>query len=91
MAEQKAKMVDALGVRLEAALVELRQRVDARETQEIDGVLKVISALEIEKNTLAKVSTWPWQPETLRYLTSALFLPLVMWLIQFILRELLAG
>ena len=47
--------------------------------------------VEVEKNTLAKVSTWPWQTETLHYLTFALFLPLVMWLIQFVLRELLTG
>jgi hypothetical protein len=91
MAEQKGQMLDAHAVRLEAALVELRQRVDARETKEIDDVIKAISALDIEENRLRQVSTWPWKPETLRYLTSALFLPLVMWFIQFVLQSLLAN
>ena len=83
-------MLDALHVRFEAAIVELRQRVDAREGEGIDELAKVFTALEIEENALKKVSTWPWQPETLRYLVSALFLPLVMWLIQFVVQGMLS-
>jgi hypothetical protein len=50
----------------------------------------VPSDLEIEENALKKVSTWPWQPETARYLVSALFLPLVIWLIQFVVQSVLS-
>jgi hypothetical protein len=89
LAEEKGRLLDALYVRFEAAIADLRQRVDNRETEEIDELTKVFTALEIEENALKEVSTWPWQPETVRFLVSALFLPLVLWLTQLVLQGVL--
>jgi hypothetical protein len=38
---------------------------------------------------LERIPTWPWRPETLRLLITALVLPLGLWLAQFILQRLL--
>jgi hypothetical protein len=90
LAVEKGQMLDDLAKRFEAAIVDLRQGADSREPQGIDDSIKVLTALEIEEKALNKVSTWPWQPETMRYLVTALFLPLVLWLTQFIMRRILA-
>jgi hypothetical protein len=90
LAEEKGQMLDDLYVRFEAAIVDLRQCVDDRETDEIDELAKVFAALEIEEKALKRVSTWPWQPETVRYLVTALFLPLALWLIQLVVTSMLS-
>lgn len=87
LAAEKDQMLDALSQRFEAAIINLRQRADGRDVEGIDDAVKVLEALEIEERVLKGVSTWPWQPETVRYLVTALFLPLVLWLIQFIIER----
>jgi len=90
LAEEKAQMLDALSQRVEAAIADLRQRTDGRDVEGIDHSIKVLEALGIEEKALKKVSTWPWQPETVRYLVSALLLPLILWLVQFVLQRILS-
>jgi hypothetical protein len=87
LAAEKHQMLDALSQRFEAAIIDLRQRADERDVGGIEETTKILDALEIEQQSLVKVSTWPWQPETARYLVTALFLPLVLWLIQFIIER----
>ena len=77
-------MLDDLSLRFEALIVELRQRVDSRNVAGIDDLKTLIAALQIEEDALKKVSTWPWQPETLRVLLTALLLPLLLWIIQYV-------
>ncbi len=36
-------------------------------------------ALVVARDLVAKQSTWPWRPETLRWFASALFAPIVVW------------
>ena len=57
----------------------------------MDDLLKVISILETEQDTLNRISTWPWQPETPRFLVTALLLPLLLWVIQYVLQLLLGS
>jgi hypothetical protein len=46
------------------------------------GNLSILSTafgmLEKEIDAIKAISTWPWQPETLRWLFTALVLPLLM-------------
>jgi hypothetical protein len=88
LAQEKWHMLDEVSVRFEALIVELRERVESRDTKGIDELKKLMAALEIEEQALKKVSTWPWQPETVRYLMTALLLPLVLWLAQYFMQRL---
>ncbi len=78
-------------MRYEATFAELHERIDNREFEEIDELMKVISVLETERDTLKRISTWPWQPETLQFLMTALLLPLLLWIIQYVLQLLLGS
>ena len=54
------------------------------------GDLKTtLSTLEMELTSLRKIPTWPWEPETLRWLIGALVLPLGIWLIQYVFQRFL--
>jgi hypothetical protein len=45
--------------------------------------------LEIEQSVLERIPTWPWQPETVRPMVTALALPMVLWVTQYALQYLL--
>jgi hypothetical protein len=64
----------------------LHQRLNDGNPEEMDEVNKAIASLEIEQRVISGISTWPWQPETVRWLVTALVLPLVLWIIQYALQ-----
>ena len=83
MVEEKGRLESEANRRLEAALAELHRRLDAGDFTEIMSELNsAIESLEIELDVLAKISTWPWQPGTLRIAISPVLLPVAVWLIQ---------
>jgi hypothetical protein len=51
---------------------------------------KALSGLLRMRDLIARLSTWPWQPETLRGMVGAILLPIALWLIQRLLGSLLA-
>ncbi len=65
---------------------ELYGRVDAGELHSIDELRVTMASLETGQSMLTRIPTWPWRPETLRGLVSALLLPLVMFILQFVLQ-----
>jgi hypothetical protein len=50
---------------------------------------KTLASLELEQAALRRIPTWPWEPGTLRGVLAALVLPIVIWLIQYVLQRLL--
>jgi hypothetical protein len=90
LAEEKGQMLDALSLRLEALYVKLHERVDREELEGVGNLNTAIATLEREQTALSKISTWPWQPETPRWLVTALVTPLVLWIIQYFLQRVLA-
>ncbi len=84
-----ARLLDNVNRRYEMIVDELHRRVDAGELQEIGNLNTAMSSLELERKTLTRISTWPWQPETVRWLITALVLPLGLWLLQYFLQRVL--
>jgi hypothetical protein len=84
---EKERMLDEANLRLEAMISELHQQVDNRELVGMEDLNLAMASLEIELNTLRKTPTWPWEPEVLQVLITALALPLGLWLIQLILER----
>jgi hypothetical protein len=48
---------------------------------------KIVAAITNEREILAKIPTWPWPPGTLRTVASVLLVPVLLFLIQAILRR----
>jgi hypothetical protein len=57
----------------------------------MDDLSKTISSLQIEQHLLEGIPTWPWRPETVRLLITALALPLGLWFIQYLLQRLMGS
>jgi hypothetical protein len=89
LAEDKERLLTGIADRLHVAGAELHRRIDAGKYQRMDELNKALAGLEIERNMIAAMPTWPWHPETLRTLLAALLLPLAVWLTQYVLQRLL--
>jgi hypothetical protein len=75
--------------RVVAALFELHRRMDESDFEDMGSFRKGISGLLSFRAELGAVSTWPWQPATLRGLLSIVFLPIFIWTIQQILSQIM--
>ena len=82
LVNEKERLLEECSQRLEAATVELHQRVDGGQLEGMMDLNMAIGGLEIEHQAVSRIPTWPWQPETLRLLATALILPLVLLLAQ---------
>jgi hypothetical protein len=80
LAEEKAAHQDRLARRLEESMATLEKAAPGDVTS--IGELKTgLEALVVARKELDGISTWPWQPETLRTVVTALVLPLLLWLV----------
>ncbi len=85
---EKQRLQREVNQRLEASMKQLYQRVDAADLQDADAMNKTISSLITTRELIAKIPTWPWQPETSALFFSALSLPVIVFLIQMLLKNL---
>jgi hypothetical protein len=81
LAHEKGKQQDALGQRIERAIAALQERVDSSDLAGVGDLKTALDGLIVGKKELDDISTWPWQPETLRGVATGLLAPLVIWLI----------
>lgn len=77
-------------LRLERAFRELHVRVDRGDLAGMTEFRGSISSMLDFRNEIRAVSTWPWGPGTLRNFLSALLLPIVLFLLQAFLADVLA-
>jgi hypothetical protein len=89
LAAEKARILDENALRFEAAIQELHQSVDSGELKELGITNTALATLESERGLLNRIPTWPWQPETVRMLFTALALPLGLWIAQYVLQRVL--
>jgi hypothetical protein len=67
--------------RMKATLSQLHRSVDEGDLSRADGLNKTLESLQLERDAIAKMPTWPWEPGTLRGFSAALLVPIVLWLI----------
>jgi hypothetical protein len=84
---EKERLLDEAAQRFKAAIGELHKKMDGGELEGMTDLNMAMASLEIELNALRKTPTWPWEPEVLQLLVTALALPLGLWLIQLILQR----
>lgn len=87
--EIKSEHITEASQFLKKCLVSFKRCVESETNDEIDTYLKMIDGAERQIVILKRTPTWPWQPETLRGVMTALLLPITVWLITHILERLL--
>lgn len=85
---EKLRLQAENATRIEAVMRETQRRTDAGEFVDMAGMKDATEALTGQAAVLDKLPTWPWQPETIRTLLTAMLLPLAIWLVQRILERL---
>jgi hypothetical protein len=89
--KEKDRLVEEANQRLEKIMLEIHKCVDGGKLGKMAELNMAIRTVEIELSNLKGIHTWPWQPETVRWLITALVLPLGLWFIQFLLQHLLGS
>jgi len=87
--DEKDQLLDEAYQRYDSLVADLHNAMDKRDFSDLSTLNSAIGMLEKEISTVKGISTWPWQPETVRWLFTALVLPLLMWLVQYILGKII--
>jgi hypothetical protein len=86
---EKARRQGEAEHRLKALLAALNEDVDRGDLARADGLNKQLASMILQRDVLAKLPTWPWSTATLRAVISAIFLPVVLVVIQGVVSEVL--
>lgn len=87
---EKERRLDELGARTANAIRQLEQQVDAGDSANAIQSKDVLGGIETAQRMMERIPTWPWQPETIRLLITALLLPIVLFAVQFAIQKLIA-
>ena len=75
--------------RMREAILELKRRQDKAEYESVGAMNDVLDALLKQQGVVDKISTWPWRTGTVGALATAVFLPLVIWVLTHLLAQLI--
>jgi hypothetical protein len=79
--DEKEGALERIAVLLQQNFDRLHTIKNDTELQDLEKVKTMADALISERDLLSKVSTWPWNPATLRSFASALLLPIFLWVV----------
>jgi len=85
LAGEKHRALAANGAAFRALTEQLHVEVAGGRLEHMDRVNQAMASLDLERQGLDRIPTWPWHAETLRAILAAIFLPLVVWLAQYLL------
>ena len=81
LAAEKNRQQDELGRRMESAVGTLQAQVDNGDVAAAGAMAPVLEGLTSADRTLDRISTWPWEPDTLRAVVTALVAPVVIYVV----------
>ncbi len=81
IAAEKSRRLAAATDRFMVVAGRLHQRVDEEILDDADKLSAQLSSLATERDALAKISTWPWDPAALTAFITTLVLPVLLFLL----------
>ncbi len=85
--DQKDALISNSLKKKEALITELYARIENKDLTDIENYERALSSLDKAHTEIENISTWPWKMETVRQFVGALFLPIIIWMIQFYLNQ----
>jgi hypothetical protein len=89
ISKEKERRLEEAASRFEATTVQLHSELDRGELDNMGNLNRALASLESEQEFLRKIPTWPWEPGVARSLAFALLIPLITYLMQRILGQVL--
>jgi hypothetical protein len=80
--EEKNRLLKIVNTHLEDAFKKVRKDFRSNELDQMPSLHVGIEVMLREKTLLESIPTWPWAPSTFRGFLAAIFLPLILWLMQ---------
>jgi hypothetical protein len=78
---ERRSLQAAAGERIVTTINRVHASVDADDASADDHLSKRLASLIQERDLLARMPTWPWEPGTARTFASAIALPILIWLL----------
>ena len=91
LVSEKGRLRGEAAKTMEAAIRGLHLAIETSDVAAMDAHYKAVAAVEIELRTLSAIPTWPWLPDTFRWVVGALMFPLVLFVIQFVITQIAAA
>jgi hypothetical protein len=87
MEMEKERTLHNIDLRFEAVFSKFNQRFLDDDYSAIERLNGTISSLEIQHKRIKAIPTWPWRPETARFALTAIALPLILTILQFLVEQ----
>jgi hypothetical protein len=84
---EKRKLLGELNQQIELTVKRLHHSLDKDELDDAAQIGNALMGLNSEREILMDISTWPWRTGTLTAFLSAVFLPIVLLLIQIVIQK----
>jgi hypothetical protein len=91
LVSEKLRLLSENAQRVESTSQRLHGRLDSKEMGELAPLGSAMTGLRHERDILTSLPTWPWRPGTLTGFLSAIVLPIVLFLIQLVIKNLVGG
>ena len=79
LADEKHRLLLDADGRYSLLVDRFNRQLDKGKYTELESTGRAIATLATQRDSLAKVSTWPWRPETLRSLLSTIAVPIILY------------
>lgn len=84
---EKERMLHALDSDFEAVFSEFNEAFRADDYSVIERLNGTIASLDVQRNRIEAIPTWPWRPETAQFVFAAIALPVVLAVLQFLVEQ----
>jgi hypothetical protein len=91
LVQEKNSLLSENARLIELVVDRLTAELSAEEPNGLETIDLSLTNLSRAKAEIEAISTWPWRAETIRQLFGAILLPLIIWLIQFFLAQVLTS
>jgi hypothetical protein len=82
IAAEKDRALAQTALRFETLTARLHEQIEQGHVADADKVAMQLSGLVTERDALARVSTWPWEPATVTAFVTTMVLPAIVWVLQ---------
>ncbi len=87
LVEEKRRLQAEVGRRISTTLASIQAAVDAVDATAMEAGNKSLSVLVASRDVVNRVPTWPWSAGALTGFASAIALPIVLFLVQRVLAQ----
>ncbi len=88
IAAERDRLLGEANDRLAIVIERLHRRVDDDAIDDAEQIHRQLASLVLERDHLAKLSTWPWDPTALTAFLTTLVVPVLLWLLPRLLERL---